>query len=205
MFNEIEAVKTYLEGDKIPLGAIDDCVFQIAKFCKDKGMGKIETKTLVLDWIKRNNLRFIDINNNIDNAYMTKSRLSGDFKIYINQQDIDRINFAADFSVSKKIALFLLVYAKINADPTGRFSIRIATMAEWVGVSKSNIYNRHIKPLIEYGFMENMKDWSYVKYLKNKREEKYMELRIAHRLVNDGDFFIERNEDFDSLFAKIFG
>lgn len=204
MFNEIEAVQSYLRGERIPLGAIDDCVFQIAKFCKDRDMGKIETKSLIIDWMKRNGINFTDLNNNIDNAYMTKSKLSGQFRVGINEEDINRINFAADFAITKKIALFLLVYAKIYADSDRKFNIRIATMAEWVGVAKTNIYNRHIKPLVEYGFMDNLKDWSYVKYLKNKREDKRMELKINHKLINDGDYFIERNEDFDELFHQIF-
>lgn len=204
MFNEVEAVKSYLDGKRIPVRALDDCVFQISKVCKDKGMSKIETKKFILEWLDRNGLKFVDINNNIDNAYITKSRLSADFKVYINQQDIDAINFAADFSVSKKVALFLLIYAKIYADRDGKFKIRVATMAEWCGVKRENIYSRHIKPLREYGFLEILDDWSYVKYINAKRDDKRMLMRISHKLVNDGKYFIENNEDFESIFLKIF-
>lgn len=204
MFNEVEAVKTYLDGRNIPIRALDDCVFQIAKFFKETGATRIDTKRIILEWLDRNNLYFVDINNNIDNAYITKSKLIGDFKVYINQKDIDAINFAADFKVSKKIALFLLIYAKLHADPDGNFKIRIATMAEWVGVKRENIYARHISPLAEYGFLEVPDHGSYKKYLNHKRDEKRMSMRICHKLVNDGEYFIENNEDFESLFERIF-
>ena len=147
---------------------------------------------------------FVDINNNIDNAYITKSKLIGDFKVYINQADIDAINFAADFKVSKKIALFLLIYAKLHADYDGNFKIRIATMAEWVGVKRENIYARHIAPLVEYGFMEVADHSDYKRYLNQKRDEKRMSMRICHPLVNEGQFVIENNEDFERLFQQIF-
>ena len=99
MFNEVEAVKAYLGGKKIPTRALDDCIFQIAKFFKEQGATRIETKTIIKEWLKTYDLYFVDINNNIDNAYITKSKLIGDFKVYINQADIDAINFAADFKV----------------------------------------------------------------------------------------------------------
>lgn len=204
MFNEIEAVKDYLGGKKIPVRALDDCVFQIAKFMKEEGATRIDTKVVVKEWLTRCGLYFVDINNNIDNAFITKSKLIGDFKVYINQADIDAINFAADFKVSKKIALFLLIYAKLHADHDGNFKIRIATMAEWVGVKRENIYARHIAPLVEYGFIEIPDHNTYSKYLNKKRDEKRMSMRICHPLVNDGEYFIENNEDFESLFNRIF-
>lgn len=204
MFNEVEAVKAYLGGKKIPIRALDDCIFQIAKFFKEQGATRIETKTIIKEWLKTYDLYFVDINNNIDNAYITKSKLIGDFKVYINQADIDAINFAADFKVSKKIALFLLVYAKLHADYDGNFKIRIATMAEWVGVKRENIYARHIAPLVEYGFMEVADHSDYKRYLNQKRDEKRMSMRICHPLVNEGQFVIENNEDFERLFQQIF-
>lgn len=197
-------VEEYLSGNKIPVRALDDCVFQIAKYCKNKGMDRIQTKKFVLKWLNDNNLIFVDVNNNIDNAFVTKSKLREDFSIRINKKDIDAINFSADFKVSKKIALFLIVYAKINADNCGNFKIRIATMAEWVGVKRENIYSRHISPLCEYGFMEVLDHGSYRKYLNQKRDEKRMSMKINHKLENNGDYIIERNEDFEKLFKEIF-
>lgn len=204
LFNEVEMVEEYLNGNKIPIRALDDCVFQIAKYYKEKGYNKIETKKLILDWLEKYGLYFLDINNNIDNAFLTKSKLIGDFNVRINQQDIDAINFAADFNVSKRVALFLLVYSKLHADDSGKFKIRIATMAEWVGIKRENIYARHLSPLVEYGFMEINSNNTYKKYLSRKNDEKRMEIKICHNLVNNGDYLINTNGGFDKLFCDIF-
>lgn len=197
-------VKTYLSGDKIPVRALDDCVYQIAKYTKDSGMNEIETKKLILEWMKKNNLYFNDINNNIDNAFKTKSKLKSNFKIFINSEDIDKINFAADFKTGKKVALFLLIYAKIHANQNGEFKIRISTMSEWIGIAKSNLYNRYISSLMRYGFISQVEQKSYSKYLNQKRDEKRSYFKINHPLKNEGEFFIEKNEDFEKLFNEIF-
>lgn len=197
-------VKTYLSGDKIPVRALDDCVYQIAKYTKDSGMNEIETKKLILEWMEKNNLYFNDINNNIDNAFKTKSKLKSNFKIFINSEDIDKINFAADFKTGKKVALFLLIYAKIHANQNGEFKIRISTMSEWIGIAKSNLYNRYISSLIRYGFISQVEQKSYSKYLNQKRDEKRSYFKINHHLKNEGEFFIEKNEDFEKLFNEIF-
>lgn len=197
-------VKTYLSGDKIPVRALDDCVYQIAKYTKDSGMNEIETKKLILEWMKKNNLYFNDINNNIDNAFKTKSKLKSNFKIFINSEDIERINFAADFKTGKKVALFLLIYAKIHANQNGEFKIRISTMSEWIGIAKSNLYNRYISSLMRYGFISQVEQKSYSKYLNQKRDEKRSYFKINHPLKNEGEFFIEKNEDFEKLFNEIF-
>lgn len=204
IFNEVDMVKTYLSGDKIPVRALDDCVYQIAKYTKDSGMNEIETKKLILEWIKKNNLYFNDINNNIDNAFKTKSKLKSNFKVFINSEDIDKINFAADFKTGKKVALFLLIYAKIHANQNGEFKIRISTMSEWIGIAKSNLYNRYISSLIRYGFISQVEQKSYSKYLNQKRDEKRSYFKINHPLKNEGEFFIEKNEDFEKLFNEIF-
>ena len=204
IFNEIKMVESYLEGNHIPKRALDDCVFQIAKFTKENGMNEIMTKRVILDWIEDNNLYFVDINNNIDNAYKTKSKLKGDFCVRINNEDIERINFAADFPTSKKVALFLLIYAKINGNENGEFKIRISTMSEWIGIDRANLYKRYINPLVTYGFMESTEQKSYSKYLTQKRDEKRSGFKINHKLVNDGDYFIESNEDFECLYEEIF-
>lgn len=197
-------VKTYLSGDKIPVRALDDCIYQIAKYTKDSGMNEIETKKLILEWMEKNNLYFNDINNNIDNAFKTKSKLKSNFKIFINSEDIDKINFAADFKTGKKVALFLLIYAKIHANQNGEFKIRISTMSEWIGIAKSNLYNRYISSLIRYGFISQVEQKSYSKYLNQKRDEKRSYFKINHPLKNEGEFFIEKNEDFEKLFNEIF-
>ena len=77
-------------------------------------------------------------------------------------------------------------------------------MAEWVGVKRENIYARHIAPLVEYGFMEVADHSDYKRYLNQKRDEKRMSMRICHPLVNEGQFVIENNEDFERLFHQIF-
>lgn len=197
-------VETYLSGNKIPVRALDDCIYQIAKYTKDSGMNEIDTKKLILDWMSRNNLYFNDINNNIDNAFKTKSKLKSDFKIFINEDDIERINFAADFKTGKKVALFLLIYAKIHANQNGEFKIRVSTMSEWIGIAKSNLYNRYISSLIRYGFISQVEQKSYSKYLNQKRDEKRSYFKINHILKNEGKFFIEKNEDFEKLFEEIF-
>lgn len=197
-------VETYLSGDKIPVRALDDCIYQIAKYTKDSGMNEIETKKLILEWMEKNNLYFNDINNNIDNAFKTKSKLKSNFKIFINSEDIDKINFAADFKTGKKVALFLLIYAKIHANQNGEFKIRISTMSEWIGIAKSNLYNRYISSLIRYGFISQVEQKSYSKYLNQKRDEKRSYFKINHPLKNEGEFFIEKNEDFEKLFNEIF-
>ena len=197
-------VKTYLSGDKISVRALDDCIYQIAKYTKHSGMNEIETKKLILEWMEKNNLYFNDINNNIDNAFKTKSKLKSNFKIFINSEDIDKINFAADFKTGKKVALFLLIYAKIHANQNGEFKIRIPTMSEWIGIAKSNLYNRYISSLIRYGFISQVEQKSYSKYLNQKRDEKRSYFKINHPLKNEGEFFIEKNEDFEKLFNEIF-
>lgn len=204
MFNEIEMVESYLNGENIPVRALDDCIFQISKYYKEKGINKIDAKKNILKWLEENNLYFIDINNNIDNAYNTKSKLIGKFKVFINKDDINAINFAADFPTSKKIALFLTIYAKLHADESGTFKIRIATFSQWIGVRRENLYSRYLSQLAEYGFIEIVDNNTYSKYLNKKHEEKRMSIKINHKLVNNGDFFIENNKDFIDVFNRIF-
>lgn len=204
MFDEVKMVESYLNGEHIPNRALDDCVFQIAKYTKEKGLNEIETKKIVLQWLKDNDLYFVDINNNIDNAFKTKSKLVDGFHVEINQEDIDRINFSADFPTSKKVALFLLIYAKVHSNSDGEFRIRIATMAKWIGIDRTNLYKRYINPLITYGFMEQVEQKEYSKYLTQKRDEKRCIFKMPYKLVNEGKFIIEHNEDFENLFNQIF-
>lgn len=204
LFDEVKMVESYLNGENIPERALDDCVFQISKYLKERGFDQIETKKIILQWLKENDLFFVDINNNIDNAFKTKSKLVDGFHVEINSDDIERINFSADFLTSKKVALFLLVYAKVHANQEGEFRIRIATMSKWIGIDRANLYKRHINPLITYGFIENVEQKDFSKYTSQKREEKWCNLRIKHALVNHGDYIIEKNEDFENLFKRIF-
>lgn len=204
MFDEVRMVESYLKGEHIPERALDDCVFQIAKYAKDHNLDQIETKRIVLQWLKDNNLYFVDINNNIDNAFKTKSKLVDGFHVEINDDDIDKINFSADFPTSKKVALFLLIYAKIHANKEGEFRIRVATMSKWIGIERANLYRRHIKTLVTYGFIEVVEQKEFTKYTSQKREDKWCNLRIKHNIVNEGKYVIERNEDFEELFNTIF-
>ena len=204
MFNEEEMVRSYLSGKKIPKTALDDCVFFISKYYKQQGLNQIDVKKNILYWLKENNLYFKDINNNIDNAFLTKTKLVDNFDVKINQDDINRINFVADFENSKKVALFLLIYAKIHSKDNGVFKIRVATMAEWININKTNLYRRYFKPLITYGFIEGFEQKSYNKFLIQKREEKRMPFKMLHHITNNGEYSICRNEDFEELFKEIF-
>lgn len=203
MLNEIEAVKSYLNGKYISPRAIDDYIYQISKYYKEQGKEKYEVRIIILNWLKENNLHFRDINNNIDNAYETKTKLKGDFKIYINKNDIECINNSADFNTVKKIALFLTIYSKINSDQDGWFKIRVSMLSEWAH-SPFGKLNQRINQLCDYKFVEVPDHGGYEKYLRSKNGDKRMKMKICHEVINDGTYCIENNEDFENLFNRIF-
>ena len=203
MFNEFDEVQEYLAGRKVTKYCLDEYIFKIARYLKEEGKSAHYAKDFVANWLNKFGYKFANYNLTIMNAYDKRGKMKRNFCVRINNEDIKRIKYAADYTRSRRLALFLLVYAKIHADHDGNFRIRLPMVAEWLGIDRSHLYSRHLKELLSFGFIEKTdKDKDYA---KNTADGRFAHLRITYELSNTGDYVIERNEDFDKLYREIFG
>lgn len=203
LFNEFEEVREYLDGKKVTKYCLDEYVFKIARYLKEEGYTERNAKDFVSEWLNRFGYHFSNCNLTIMNAYAKRGKMKRDFCVRINDEDIEKIKYAADYKRSRKLALFLLIYAKIHADHDGNFRIRLPMVGEWLGIDRSHLYTRHLKELISFGFVE--KTDADKDYAKNSTDGRFAHLRITYELSNTGEYVIEHNEDFDKLYNEIFG
>lgn len=203
MFNEFEEVQEYIAGKKVTRYCLDEYIFKIARYMKEEGKPAQYTKDFVAKWLDGLGYWFANYNLTIMNAYAKRGKMKRDFCVHINNEDIEKIKYAADYGRSRRLALFLLIYAKIHADHDGNFKIRLPMVSEWVGIDRSHLYARHLKELVCFGFVE--KTDSDKDYAKNTADGRFAHLRITYELSNTGDYVIERNEDFDKFYHEIFG
>lgn len=189
MFNDRLMVETYLNNKKINPKALGDIIHLLSKYyIKEEKMDCIQAKAKVLEWLDNNDLYFNgDLNKAVIDAGKDKKPLTEKMPIWISSEDIKIIKNTVYTKNGRKVALFLLCYAKMYADNDRIFSIRISTMAKWIGIDKSNLYGRYLKELIDFGYVKPVeeKDSRILKYFQTQKERDY-QLQFLHPLINCG-------------------
>lgn len=204
MFNDRLMIETYLNNKKINPKALGDIIHLLSKyFIKEQNMDCIQTKNKILEWLDENNLYFNgDLNKAVIDASRDRKSFTEKESIWINSEDIKIIKNTVYNKNSRKVALFLLCYAKMYADKERIFSIRVSTMAKWIGINKSNLYGRYLKELMEFGYVKPIeeKESRILKYFQTQKERDY-QLQFLHPLINCGGVEF-KDYDIDAL-AKI--
>ena len=200
MFNFIEEAETYLNGNNVDIYAMDYIIYVLSKYYKYKDYDMHQCRIKIKNWMNRYNyyLNGDYMNDIIVDTYSSKIQLPESI-VSINESDIEAINNCVDKKQSKRVALWLVVYGKFQN--LNSYDIRIRQMAKWVRIDKSHLYCRQLKELADFDFIK-INNFGYQKYLKN---EKLFLISIQHNLINEGQYKIEHNNEFDGLFHQIFG
>lgn len=199
-------IEKYLNNKYINKQALGDIIHLLAKYyIQEKGLDCVQTKKILLAWLEDNNLYF---NGDLNRAVIEAGRDTTPFKekesIWINTEDIKIIKDTVYSRNGRKVALFLLCYAKMYADKDRIFSIRISTMAQWIGINKSNLYGRYIKELIDFGYIKPVeeKQKRILKYFNEGTEREY-KLQFMHPLINFGGLEFT-DYDIDTMMKVLF-
>lgn len=206
MFNDRLMIEKYLDNKYVNPKALGDIIHLLCKhYIHEQGMDCIQAKQQILQWLETNDLYFNgDINKAVIEAGKDKKPLKEKEPIWINSEDIRIIKETVYTKNSRKVALFLLCYAKMYADRDRIFSIRISTMAKWIGIDKSNLYGRYIKELIDFGYIKPLeeKQARILKYFGKQQERDY-QLQFMHPLINCGSIELS-DYDIDAVSKILF-
>lgn len=166
MINEVTEVRKYFIGE-IDGKSLYRVVYMMAKYHKHNGLPMRDALATILEWVRINKvtLNFSPMSC-IYAAYQNQRELDEGMKVSISEKDKNMILRFAYSESEKLLALALMCYAKAFADKKGVFKLSFSALAQWLGLDRSNLYRRHLKALIAFGYVaqhetpEALKAWS---------------------------------------------
>jgi hypothetical protein len=99
----------------------------------------------------------------------------------------------------------MLCYAKKHADKNGLFYISATGLSNWIGIARTNLSNRDIKELIDFGFLEKASE-TEIKFIKRKNKHiiNILAYKIKIKIINKGDYLIKDfniRKEFEEIFC----
>lgn len=203
MINETLIVKQYLDGKNINKRIIYRICFLLSKWYKENGVeNKADIRKLILQWAKQNSIHIeININDCIDRAVENKRRLTTDNEIRISTSDVEEIKSRFDNKNVRLIALGILCYAKQFADINNEFDLHVYAFSDWLGIDPSNLINRYINEIVDYGYIT--KTASSTSSWRGVAKSKSPKYKINVPVSNVGEAIIQKN-DIRKLYQELF-
>jgi hypothetical protein len=123
MINEVLEVESYLDGSNIRK---NECTFRMcylmAKYFHSKGLTPIEIRKEIFNWGYNYNIYILHNVNDIIRMAIADGIPLTEKKIYVNNDDINRILERFSTNNSKLCALGVLLFSKAHADEDGIFT-----------------------------------------------------------------------------------
>jgi hypothetical protein len=207
LLNERNEISALLKGERINKKYTYRSCYLLAKHFKSLGLDNIQTRTEIFNWAKKYGIYISDdLNSIIQRAFSDKRDLAENIEIKINNSDIEEINKRFDKFNTKLTAFAMLCYAKKHTDKNGLFYISRIGLSNWLGIDQSNLSKRHIKELIDFGFLDKASD-SELKFIKrkNKHISKILAYKIKIPIINTGDYLVPDyniRKEFEEILAN---
>lgn len=202
MINEVAEVKGYLDGKNLNKKNLYRICYLLAKWHKEQGLTHVEIRNSIFDWANQYHV-FIkySLNSIIYKALDDKNRLRDNIVIKINKGDIDEISNRFDSKNTKLVALAVLCFSKAYADRDKTFNISSKALASWLNMDDSNLRKRHIKELVDFGYLSKISSPQNTYTWSNTNPT--CEFKINVDIHNSGNYVLVDNEILD-LYSEIF-
>ncbi len=203
MINETLEIQDIIQGRPVGDRCLYRTCFLLAKWHKAQGLTETQARDEIFAWANRMGIRInFTLNKLIRHAYKDRRRLTDNPKIYVSSEDIAEIKRRFDAGKIRMVALAMLCYAKTFANANGEFSISLAALADWVGLSRGNISTRYINELIEFEYVNKGGDQHEIVWNKTARSKAFtFSLNVPIR--NSGEFELQGN-DIHGLYKTAF-
>jgi len=206
MINEKNEIAALLEGRRINKKYTYRSCYLLAKHYKELGLEKIDIRNSIFEWAKKFSIYISDdLNAIIQRAFYDKHNLVENVEIKISKEDIDEIFNRFDKSNTRLTAFAILCFAKKFADKDGMFYMSRIGLSNWIGIDQSNLSNRHIKELIDFGYLNKVSQ-EEIKYIKRrgKHVSKMLIYKIKVNYANIGDYIVSDNDiikEFENIIS----
>lgn len=205
MLNEKNEVMALLRGERINKKQTYRSCYLLARYFKSIGYDLIKTRESIFIWANKYNIYISDdLNSIIQKAFTNKNVLIDDIQINISKSDINEIARRFDTYNTRLTAFAILCYAKVHADKHRVFCISVNGLSNWIGIIASNLVGKHIKELIDFGFIEKI---SKSNLIHIKRKNKTISQSIAYKInipICDSGEYIFKDENIIEEFKNIF-
>jgi hypothetical protein len=172
LLNEKNEIQALLNGERINKKYTYRSCYLLAKHFKFLGYDTITTRGEIFAWAKKYQIYISDdLNSIIQRAYNDKHEIADNIEIRISKEDIEEINKRFDKYNTKLTAFAMLCFAKKYADKNGIFYMSRIGLSNWLGIDQCNLTNRHLKELIDFGYLEKLSQ-NELKYIKRKNKQK---------------------------------
>ena len=205
MIDEVAEVKQYLDGN----GLEDSrnhyrACYMITRYYKGLGLTKGEIFQEVTAWIGKYGLKpKFSVVSCISAAYENDNELRDGATVRISGDDADRIRLYTRTKEDRRVALALLCCAKCYTEEDGSFVASASGLSSWLGMDVSNLRQRQLRHLLEFGFVERVYDDSTLKGWKKNYYRRASRFRLLVPYDNTGQWALEHN-DIRKLYELVF-
>jgi hypothetical protein len=193
LLNEKNEIKELLIGNRINKKYTYRSCYLLAKHFKQMGLNKIECREAIFEWANKYKI-FIsdDLNSIIGRAFNDKHEIADSVEIKVSKDDINEIIRRFDKYNTKLTAFAILCFAKRHADKNGMFYMSRIGLSNWIGIDQSNLSNRNIRELEDFGYLEraSKNDIKSIK-IRNKQVSKMLIYKIKVDYKNIGEYIIQ--------------
>lgn len=196
LLNEKNEITALLDGKRLNKKNTYRSCYLLAKHFKLLGYDAIRTREKIFSWANGYGVYLKDdLNSIIQRAFNDKKEILDNVEIKISKEDIEEIKRRFDKYNTRLTAFALLCFAKKHADRNGIFYISRVGLSNWIGIKQSNLSNRHIKELVDFGYIEKLSvnDIRFIKR-KNLHISKVLMLKMKVDFKNEGEHLIQ---DYD--------
>lgn len=202
MINEVIEVKNYIDGKNINKTDLYRACFLLAKWYKGQGQSHADIRSSIFGWAAKHNIYIkYNVNKIIYKAAEDNHGLKDNTTVKISKKDVAEITSRFDSKPVKLTALAILCYAKAHADRECTFDISSVSLSAWLGINDSNLRNRYLKELVDFGYISKLST------PKNTYKWENPDVNCKYRLNvdihNNGNITLTDN-DIKGLYSELF-
>lgn len=191
MINERYEVEQYLRGENInKLNTYRIC-YLLAKYYIEKNLDNIAIRTNIFNWANKHGIYLeFNLNRIIYMARDDNAKLRGDEEVFISMADIEEIRKRFDNKNTRMLALALLAYGKACAGANRECTVSMIGVANWLNIAYSNLINRNLQELIDFGYVSKV---DTAKKWKHSKRSQVTRIKFNVPINNVGEFKVENN------------
>jgi len=206
LLNEKNEITALLKGERINKKYTYRSCYLLAKYYKSLDYDLIKIREEIFSWAKKYEIYITDdLNSIIQRVFKDKKELAENIEIKISNKDIEEIIKRFDRYNTRLTAFAILCFAKKHANKNGTFYMSRIGLSNWIGIKQTNLSNRHVKELIDFGYIEKItkNDIKHIK-IKNKQVSKMLIYKIKVSYLNIGEYIVEDydiRKEFENIIA----
>ena len=177
----------------------------ITKYYRKLGLSKQETFAKIAEWVRKYGLTFsFSLMSCVSAAYTSETELRCGATVKISQADADCIRMYSRNKNDREVALALMCCAKAFAGDDGSFVASAAALASWLGMAASNVRERQIRHLVDFGYVERLAGDTSLRGWRKNYYRNSMCFRMKVPVSKGGRWTLKYN-DIRTLYEQVFG